>query len=187
ALAAGFFYVQLKRPFSHLWRAAASLDLTRIVNDEVRASAADADALLLQFYAHHRMRLVASCACYLLAWSLGPLEIYILLVLLNEPASWQVAVLVEVFGQLIERATFMIPAKLVSQEGGKALVMAMLGYPADVGFAVGLLRRFKEMVWVMFGLSTLTIHRLAVERTAPEIAVEGEMLEIRSARGEQSL
>jgi glycosyltransferase 2 family protein len=153
----------------------------------VRASAADADALLLQFYSQHRIRLAASCLCYLFAWSLGPVEIYILLVLLHEPATWQIALLVEVLGQLIERATFMIPAKLVSQEGGKALVMAMMGYPVDVGFAVGLLRRFKEMVWVMLGLSSLTIHRMVVERSRHEIARQGQILEIRNARGEQSL
>jgi uncharacterized membrane protein YbhN (UPF0104 family) len=187
ALAAGFFYVQMKRPFSYLWRAAVRLDLSRINNEEVRVAAAEADAHLLDFYAHHRWRLAAACLCYLFAWSLGPIEIYILLVLLREPASWEVALLVEVLGQLIERATFVIPAKLVSQEGGKALVMAMLGYPADVGFAVGLLRRFKEMIWVMFGLSSLTLHRLVVERADREQGRTQGVLEISSARGEQSL
>lgn len=187
ALAAGFFYVQLKRPFSHLWRAAVRLDLSHINNEEVRAAAADADAQLLEFYAHHRWRMAAACLCYLFAWSLGPIEIYILLVLLHQPASWEIALLVEVLGQLIERATFMIPAKLVSQEGGKALVMAMLGYPADMGFAVGLLRRFKEMVWVMFGLLSLTLHRLVVERADREPGRPTRVLEISSARGEQSL
>src|SRR5216683_3216910 len=37
ALAAGFFYVQLKHPFSHLWRAAAKLDIPQLANPEVRA------------------------------------------------------------------------------------------------------------------------------------------------------
>ncbi len=187
AFAAGFFYVQIKRPFSHLWRAAAHFDLSRIANDEMRDAAAEADTLLLDFHARHRLRLAASCLCYLAAWSLGPLEIYILLLLLHEPTTWQIAVLVEVFGQLIERVTFMIPAKLVSQEGGKALVMAMLGYPADVGFAVGLLRRFKEMVWVFFGLSSLTLHRLVVERADRETGGSPRVLKISSAPGEQSL
>jgi uncharacterized membrane protein YbhN (UPF0104 family) len=187
ALAAGFFYVQIKRPFSHLWRAAVHLDLSRIANDEMREAATEADTLLLDFYAHHRWRLAVSCLCYLVAWSLGPLEIYVLLLLLHEPVTWQIALLVEVFGQLIERATFMIPAKLVSQEGGKALVMAMLGYPADVGFAVGLLRRLKEMVWVFFGLLSLTLHRLVVERADRETGSSPGVLEISSARGEQSL
>ena len=187
ALAAGFCYVQIRRPFTHLWRAAARLDLSRLGNDELRAAAGDADALLLEFHSHHRWRLFASCVCYLVAWSLGPVEIYILLMLLHEPATWQIAVLVEVFGQLIERATFIIPAKLVSQEGGKALVMAMLGYPADVGFAVGLLRRCKEMVWVFFGLASLTVHRLVVERADRERGVVPQVLKISRAPGEQSL
>jgi hypothetical protein len=187
ALAAGFFYIQIKRPFSHLWRAAVRLDLSRVVNDEMRDAAAEADTLLLGFYAHHRWRLLLSCLCYLVAWSLGPVEIYILLLLLHEPATWQIALLVEVFGQLIERATFMIPGKLVSQEGGKALVMAVLGYPADVGFAVGLLRRFKEMVWVLFGLLSLTLHRLVVERADRETGGSPGVLEISSAQREQSL
>jgi uncharacterized membrane protein YbhN (UPF0104 family) len=187
ALAVGFFYIQIKQPFSRLWRAAVHLDLSRVVSDEMRDAAAEADTRLLEFYAHHRWRLVVSCLCYLVAWSLGPVEIYILLLLLHEPATWQIALLVEVFGQLIERATFMIPGKLVSQEGGKALVMAVLGYPADVGFAVGLLRRFKEMVWVLFGLLSLTLHRLVVERADRETGGSPGVLEIRSAPREQSL
>jgi glycosyltransferase 2 family protein len=183
-LTAGFFYVQIKRPFSRLWRAAVHLDLSRIGNEEMREAAAEADTLLLEFYADHRWRLAASSLCYLFAWSLGPVEIYILLMLLHEPVTWQIAVLVEVFGQLIERATFMIPAKLVSQEGGKALVMVMLGYPADIGFAVGLLRRFKEMVWVFFGLLSLTVHRLVVERADRETGGSPRVMEISSAPGE---
>jgi hypothetical protein len=184
AFAAGFFYVQLKRPFSHLWKAAVRFDLSRIANDELRDAAADADAMLVEFYAHHRWRLAVSFFCYLFAWSLGPLEIYILLRLLHEPVTWQVPLLVEVLGQLIERATFMIPAKLVSQEGGKALVMDVMGYSADIGFAVGLLRRFKEMIWVLFGLLSLTIHRLVVERADREPSEAPRVLKIRSAPGD---
>jgi len=70
--------------------------------------------------------------------------------------------LVEAVGLLIERATFLIPAKLVSQEGGKALILGLLGYPAGIGFAVGFLRRVKEMVWVLIGLVSLMIHRMTV-------------------------
>jgi len=51
-----------------------------------KAAADDADALLLDFYRRHR-RLALSCLCYLFAWSMGPLEIYILLTLLHQPAT----------------------------------------------------------------------------------------------------
>jgi hypothetical protein len=186
-LAAAFFIVQMKHPFSLLWKAAAKLNLGHLADPEVKAAAAEADGLLIDFYRHHRGRLALSCLCYLFAWSMGPIEIFILLTLLHQHATLAVVLLVEALGLLIERATFLIPAKLVSQEGGKALVMAMLGYPADVGFAVGLLRRFKEMVWVFFGLSSLTLHRLVVERADRETGEAPRVLEISSAPGEQSL
>ena len=157
-LIGGFLYVQRKHPFSYLIAGAAKLP--GLDADESRESAAAADAFLLDFYAHHRTQLVWSSLCYLLAWSLGPVEIFILLRLLHQPASLQIALLVEAVGLLIERATFLIPGKLVSQEGGKALILAMLGYPAGVGFAVGFLRRIKEIVWVLFGLLSLMIHRM---------------------------
>jgi uncharacterized membrane protein YbhN (UPF0104 family) len=164
ALAAGFFWVQMRQPFAHLWRAAARFDFARIDKHEVKDSADEADRVLLDFYARHRARFALSCLCYLFAWSLGPVEIYILLQLLHQPATVQIVLLVEALGLLIERATFLIPAKLVSQEGGKALILSMLGYRAGVGFAVGFLRRIKEMVWVLLGLISLTIHRTIVER-----------------------
>jgi hypothetical protein len=174
-LAVGFYFVQVKKPFATLWRAADKLDLPMMRGDEVRQAAHEADAMLLDFYAHRRLRIAASCLCYLLAWSMGPVEIYILLHLLYEPVTVQTVLLVEGLGLLIERATFMIPAKLVSQEGGKALILAMLGYSADIGFAIGFLRRVKEMAWVMFGLGTLTAHRLLTDRAERLLETEGAL------------
>src|SRR5216684_8777699 len=159
ALAGGFFFVQMKRPFSHLWRAASKLDIARVNIEDIKESADEADQVLLDFYARHRTRLLLACLCYVVAWSLGPIEIYILLKLLHQTATIQVALLVEGIGLLIERATFLIPAKLVSQEGGKALILGMLGYPPGIGFVVGFIRRIKEMVWVLLGLLSLMIHR----------------------------
>jgi uncharacterized membrane protein YbhN (UPF0104 family) len=156
----GFFFVQRKHPFTYLIAAASKLP--GIDAGDYQAAAAEADQLLLDFYAHHRVQLILSCTCYLFAWSLGPVEIYILLRLLHQPASFEIALLVEAAGLLLERATFLIPAKLVSQEGGKALILSLLGYSAGVGFAIGFLRRIKEMVWVLFGLLSLFIHRMTV-------------------------
>jgi Lysylphosphatidylglycerol synthase TM region len=191
ALAGGFLFVQMKQPFSHLWRVATKLDIKRINTDEIRESAEEADAILLDFYARHRMRFAASCLCYAAAWSLGPLEIYILLKLLHQPASLQIVLLVEAVGLLIERVTFLIPAKLVSQEGGKALILGMLGYPPGIGFVVGFLRRIKEMVWVLFGLLALMIHRMTVQQRGdlPGAAVPGRdaVMKMQRAQGEQSL
>ena len=188
SLAAGFFFVQQKRPFSHLWRAAARLHIGGVQSEQIGAAADEADGLLLDFYAEHRTRFFVATLCYLVAWSLGPLEIYLLLYLLHQPDSLRLALLVDGVGLLLERATFLIPAKLVSQEGGKALILAMLGYRAGVGFAIGFLRRVKEMVWVLLGLLTLMIHRIVVERAQDSTdainILAAEVLKIRQAQGE---
>lgn len=191
ALALGFFYVQTKRPFSYLWRAAAKFDFADVSRYDIKESADEADSILLEFYARHRVRLILSCLCYFVAWSMGPVEIFILLKLLHQAATVRVALLVEGVGLLIERATFLIPAKLVSQEGGKALILALIGYPAGVGFAIGFLRRIKEMVWVLFGLVSLMLHRLIVEgANGAEHALSArgaKVLEMQKAQGEQTL
>lgn len=188
SLAAGFFFVQQKRPFSHLWRAAARLHIGGVQSEQIGAAADEADGLLLDFYAEHRTRFFVATLCYLVAWSLGPIEIYLLLYLLHQPDSLRLALLVDGVGLLLERATFLIPAKLVSQEGGKALILAMLGYRAGVGFAIGFLRRVKEMVWVLLGLLTLMIHRIVVERAQDSTdainILAAEVLKIRQAQGE---
>ena len=182
ALAAGFFYVQLKHPFSHLWRAAAKLDIPQLGNPEVKAAAAEADKLLIDFYAQHRGRFGVAALCYLIAWSMGPIEILIYLTLLHQPVTWTTPVLVEALGLLVERVTFLIPGKLVSQEGGKALILSALGYPAAIGFAIGLLRRIKELTWVLMGLLSLTIHRMITERTTRTAASsKPNLIKMRSA------
>ena len=160
ALAAGLFYVQKKRPFFHLWKAAAKLDLPALATIEVGQASQEADRMLIEFYQHNRLRLLLSCLCYFVAWSLGPVEIYLLLSFLGQKATLEIALLTEALGLLIERATFMVPAKLVSQEGGKALILGALGYQPRIGFTLGLLRRIKELVWVLIGLALLGVYRL---------------------------
>ena len=163
-LAGGFFFVQMRNPFSWMWKAAVRFDVPQLANPEVKAAAAEADQVLKNFYRNHRGLFARSSVFYVIAWSMGPVEIYLLMTMLHVHASWMAALVTEAMGLLIERATFLIPAKLVSQEGGKALVLSLLGYSADIGFAIGFLRRLKELVWVLFGLAVLGAHRLLYER-----------------------
>jgi hypothetical protein len=183
ALAAAFFYMQVRQPFSHLWRLAARFEVPQLADPEVQAAAAAADAILADFYTRYRGRFALSCLCYLLAWSMGPLEILIYLSWLHQPLNWTTPLLVEAMGLLLERTTFLIPGKLVSQEGGKALILAVLGYPAAIGFAIGFLRRLKELAWVLIGLGGLTLHRMFAEtRALHKRRSARNLLKMRSAR-----
>lgn len=48
-----------------------------------------------------------------------------------------------------------VPAGIGVLEGGQLWVFGMLGYPPDVGLAVGLAVRFREIVWALPGLAYL--------------------------------
>jgi uncharacterized protein (TIRG00374 family) len=48
-----------------------------------------------------------------------------------------------------------VPAGIGVLEGGQLWLFTMLGYPADVGLAVGLAVRLRELLWVMPGLGYL--------------------------------
>jgi hypothetical protein len=67
----------------------------------------------------------------------------------------------------------------------------MLGYPVGIGFAIGVLRRIKEMIWVLLGLLSLMIHRMVVQtgKGAPGASAvsAGSAIKIQRAQGEQSL
>jgi hypothetical protein len=54
---------------------------------------------------------------------------------------------------------------------------------------VGFLRRIKEMVWVLFGLLALMIHRMVVQQRGEMKAAAGHdsVLKMQRAQGEQSL
>ncbi|UPT75927.1 MAG: hypothetical protein M0D55_09805 [Elusimicrobiota bacterium] len=46
----------------------------------------------------------------------------------------------------------MVPAKIGTQEGGKAVIFKGLGLGAELGFTVGLIRHVRELVWAGAGL-----------------------------------
>jgi len=49
--------------------------------------------------------------------------------------------------------SFFIPLRLGAQEGGLILILTALGYPANLGLAVSLVARIKELAWVGLGLA----------------------------------
>jgi len=118
---------------------------------------------------------------------MGPLEIYILLTLLHQPATLVTVLLVEALGLLIERATFLIPAKLVSQEGGKS--------PDSLAARISGRRRLRHRCaaspqgngLVLLGLAALAAHRMFYERAGAAAArLTLNVIEVPSAQRGQS-
>ena len=117
-----------------------------------RATAARVDAALADFYRREPRRLALSILFHLAAWLLGIAETWLILWFLGIPVSLATATVIEAFGTGIRFATFLIPGSLGAQEGGYVVTFVALGLRGADGVTFGLVRRFRELVWVGIGL-----------------------------------
>ena len=116
------------------------------------STAARVDAALADFYRREPRRLARSILFHLAAWLLGIAETWLILWFLGIPVSWTTATVIEAFGTGIRFATFLIPGSLGAQEGGYVVTFVALGLRGADGVTFGLVRRFRELVWVGIGL-----------------------------------
>jgi glycosyltransferase 2 family protein len=110
------------------------------------------DQALADFYRREPRRLALSILFHLAAWLLGSLESWLILWFLGIPVSLATATVIEAFGTGIRFATFLIPGSLGAQEGGYVVTFVALGLRGADGVTFGLVRRFRELVWVAIGL-----------------------------------
>jgi putative membrane protein len=113
------------------------------------------DRALAIFYRHHRRRLLAGILLHFMAWTVGSLEIYLVLSFLGLPVSLPTAVAIEAFGTAIKFASFMIPASLGALEGGNVAIFAAFGLGGAAGLSYTLIRRLREAAWIVVGLAAL--------------------------------
>ncbi len=113
----------------------------------------DMEERLIRFYSGHRRRFAAAFGLALTGWLLGTVELYVTLWLLGNPVSFTDAWIIEAVAQLVRAATFVIPASIGAQEGAFVLIAgAITGQPA-LGLAVALVRRAREIVWILAGFA----------------------------------
>jgi len=124
------------------------------------ADAGNAEALDREIFGAFRSRpldLAAAVLCFLGAWCIGIVEVRMIHSFLGAPVSWGTAFSIESLSVLIETAFFFVPAKAGTQEGGKVAIFAALGLDPARGFALGVVRRLRELVWAMVGLVVFAV------------------------------
>jgi glycosyltransferase 2 family protein len=155
ALTAGtglFFLVQRYQLSSLAGRRLSRLRIGRRL-DDVLHHIRDFDERLVRFYTHHRSRFLLALLLALLNWSLGVLELYYAMKYLGVPVSLSDAWIIEAVAQLVRSGTFFIPASIGVQEGAFMLLCSALTGNTVVGLAAALLRRFREVLWILAGLA----------------------------------
>lgn len=113
------------------------------------------DTRIQTFYGTHRRSFAAAMGWCLVGWTGGFLETYVVLRLLSPTEGWVTAVAVEALALTLNSLLTFVPGRVGSAEGVRVGVFVLLGLPAAQGVAYGIVRRGRELVWVIPGLVVL--------------------------------
>ncbi len=123
--------------------------------------------------------LAVSVGFFLLGWSIGIAEVALVLHLLGVPVPLRTAAAIEMLSVVIDAVLFFVPARLGTQEGGKYVIFQFLSLDPATGLALGLVKRIREIVWALVGLTILGFHptrdrvgRARTRQPPPEEGVE---------------
>jgi len=115
------------------------------------------DRLIADLYARRAPRLAAAAVCHFCAWTLGSMEIYLVLTFAGLPITPLTAILMESFGTAVKFATFVIPGSLGALEGGNVAIFAGLGFGGATGLSYTLIRRLREALWAGIGMAAMAV------------------------------
>jgi hypothetical protein len=113
------------------------------------------DSKIGEFYAERHGHFWTAVAWCFLGWCGGLLETYLVLRLLAPREGWATAVAIESMAMVLNTMLLFIPARIGSAEGIRAGVYVLVGLTAAQGVAYGLVRRARELLWIMPGLVIL--------------------------------
>lgn len=118
-------------------------------------AASNVDARIASFYAEHPARFFESAAWCLIGWCGGLVETRILLHFLAPEAGWLHAFAIEGLAMTLNNLFLFIPGRIGSAEGVRVAVFLLVGLPAAAGAAYGILRRGREIAWIVPGLAAI--------------------------------
>ena len=133
------------------------------------------DDAVRQVY-QRRRDVLASCVWTMISWLVGAGEMWLGLYLLGARTDVTDALILESLAQAVKGAMFLVPGAIGVQEGGFLLVGGMLGIPAEVAFALSLVKRVREITIGVPGLIVWQMiegRRLWKRRAAPTTEGDG--------------
>lgn len=152
----GFYLIQRRGLFGKLTRAVRRFTGNR--NWSQWVTQAQAIDIAVEGIYRRNSAVTASFLLSLVGWIVGTGEVYLIAYFLGAPVSWRDALLLESLGQAIRGAAFAIPGALGVQEGGYLLLAPLAGLLPDVGLALSLAKRAREL---LLGLPGLLYWRVA--------------------------
>jgi glycosyltransferase 2 family protein len=110
------------------------------------------DSCLAAFYRDRAHAGLMALLFFFLGWLVHAAEVYLIFWLLGHPINLRVALCLDGLSQLVAGLGFMIPASLGVQDGGNILLSLGFNLGATLGAGFSILRRFREVFWLLLGL-----------------------------------
>jgi putative membrane protein len=104
------------------------------------------DRAVVAGYANAPAVLIAT-AWRMAAWFFGAFEIWVIFQVIGRPVTLGEAVIVETIAQAVRNMGFAIPGGLGVQEGGYLLAGRLIGVGDEVGLALALVKRVRDLIW----------------------------------------
>jgi glycosyltransferase 2 family protein len=125
-----------------------------------------ADEHLVTFFERERGALVFPMLLYAAGWLVRGAETYLFLRLLGAEVPLSTALVVETAIIVVRSVAVPVPAGLGVQDLGYVLCLKALGVPdaTNVGTAFVLLKRGKDLFWILLGVGLLAIGKTGVDR-----------------------
>jgi uncharacterized protein (TIRG00374 family) len=131
------------------------------------------DGTIRGFYSQHRQTFYAALALFFLAWLTETLEVYAILYFLDVPIDMWTSISLAALAVFIKGGTFFIPGSLGAQEGGYTLLLMSFGYSEVTGITFALIRRLREILWILFGLVCLMLLKNQDSPSEPLTSLKG--------------
>lgn len=130
------------------------------------SGAESVDARIRGFYSAHRKSFLFAILASFVGWCGGLLETRIVLALVAPSAGWSSALAIECLAMVLNNALLFIPGKLGGAEGVRTGVFVVVGLSLAQGAAYSLVRRTRELLWVLPGWLLLLRNRLRSQQSA---------------------
>lgn len=131
------------------------------------------DEKIRGFYREDRSSAALSAGFYTAGWVLGAVEIMVAAWLLGAEIGFVQALAVEAFVGVFKAMAFFVPGALGVQEGGILVLCRALGLSDELALSYAVLRRAREVVYVLIGGGLLFAEEGSLVRLRRRIAGAG--------------
>jgi len=146
------YYGQQRSLFSKLAKTLISWGIGKSYLSSRLKKIQELDRMIAFLYRNQKKEFFLSLLLNVIGWAEGILEIFLILYFLKIEPIWVTAFIIEALSLVINAAFFFVPWQLGTQETSKVFIFQICGLGPAAGFALGLIRRFREVIWAGIGL-----------------------------------